>query len=117
MLLQNGAYGGRRYINSPTIDEFTKCQYCDYDNRRGAGFDRPEMDYEKEGPTCQCVSAKSFGHTGFTGTIAWADPEEEVVYIFLSNRIHPDADNKKLIKMNVRTEIQQVIYDAIKMTN
>ena len=113
MLLQNGVYGGRRYIDSSTIDEFTKCQFCDDDNRRGAGFDRPEMDYEKEGPTCQCISAKSFGHTGFTGTMAWVDPEEEVVYIFLSNRIHPHADNKKLVKMNVRTEIQQVIYDAI----
>ncbi|MFH1319558.1 MAG: glycoside hydrolase family 3 N-terminal domain-containing protein [Bacteroidota bacterium] len=113
MFLQKGEYGGKRYFKASTIDEFTKCQFCEDDNRRGAGFDRPEMDPEKEGPNCKCVSAGSFGHTGFTGAIAWADPEEEVVYIFLSNRVHPDADNKKLIRMNIRTLIQQAIYDAI----
>ena len=113
MLLWGGEYGGRRYLDSSVINEFTKCQFCDEDNRRGAGFDRPEMDYTKEGPTCRCISGKSFGHTGFTGTLAWADPDKNVVYIFLSNRINPDADNKKLVKMNIRTEIQEAIYNAI----
>ena len=80
----------------------------DNNNRRGLGFDKPEP--IKGGPTCREVSLSSFGHTGFTGTIAWADPETELLYIFLSNRIHPDADNLKLIKMNVRTEIMKEIY-------
>jgi CubicO group peptidase (beta-lactamase class C family) len=71
------------------------------------------MDYKKDGPTCKCISERSFGHTGFTGAIAWADPEEKVVYVFLSNRIHPDAENKKLVKLNVRTDIMQAIYNAI----
>jgi CubicO group peptidase (beta-lactamase class C family) len=54
----------------------------------------------------------SFGHTGFTGTMAWADPEEQIVYVFLSNRVYPDAENKKLLRMDVRTQIQEIIYDA-----
>jgi CubicO group peptidase (beta-lactamase class C family) len=66
------------------------------------------------GPTCNCVSAESFGHTGFTGITAWADPGEDVIYLFLSNRSYPIADNNKILKMGLRTEIQQVIYDAIR---
>ena len=62
------------------------------------------------GPTCDGVSNDSFGHSGFTGTLAWADPEKNIVYIFLSNRIYPDSNNKKLIKMNIRTEIMDIIF-------
>jgi hypothetical protein len=93
------------------MKEFVKCQYCAKGNRRGVGFDRPAQG--GEGPTCECVSFASFGHTGFTGTMAWADPEQGIIYIFLSNRVYPDADNNKLVKQNVRTRIQQVIYDSI----
>ena len=113
MYMQKGVYGGVRYLNKETLEECIKCQFCEIDNRRGAGFDKPQMDYSKEGPTCKCVSYMSFGHSGFTGTIAWADPEKEIVYIFLSNRIYPDAENNKLMKMGIRTQIQQVIYDAV----
>lgn len=112
MFLNEGEYGGNRYISSATVKEFIKCQYCKNGNRRGIGFDKPEPD-GNGGPTCDCVSMLSFGHSGFTGTIAWADPEEDIVYIFLSNRVYPDADNTKLLKMDVRTNIQQVIYDAL----
>jgi len=113
MYLNGGEYGGTRYFDTTTINLFTTSPFLDLNNRRALGFDKPQMDYTKSGPTCQCVSGKSFGHTGFTGTIAWADPEEQIVYIFLSNRIHPDQDNNKLLKMDIRTDIQQVIYDAI----
>ena len=113
MLLQNGRYGGVQYLDSSLLKQHTQCQFCDEENRRGAGFDRPEMDYTKDGPTCQCISGDSFGHTGFTGTMAWADPEENIVYVFLSNRIHPDASNRKLIKHNIRTRIQEAIYRSI----
>jgi beta-N-acetylhexosaminidase len=113
MYLQFGTYGGERYLSEEILQECIKCQFCENENRRGAGFDKPEMNYNKTGPTCKCVSYMSFGHTGFTGTIAWADPEHEIVYIFLSNRVYPDAENKKLISMGIRTQIQQVIYDAI----
>ena len=109
--MNNGEYGGERYIDSAVVAEFTKVQFPEEENRRGAGFDKPSGD--ENGPTCECVSEKSFGHTGFTGTLAWADPEKEIIYIFLSNRVYPDAENKKLIRMNVRTHIQEAIYAAI----
>ncbi|MAO70976.1 MAG: beta-N-acetylglucosaminidase [Flavobacteriales bacterium] len=108
MYLNNGVYAEERYINSSTIDLFTKSHFIENENRRGLGFDKPEpLD---GGPTCDGVSLASFGHTGFTGTIAWADPETEIVYIFLSNRIHPDSENLKLLKMDVRTEIMKEVY-------
>jgi beta-N-acetylhexosaminidase len=113
--LNGGNIGGKHYLNASTISTFTKCQFCESgDNRRGAGFDKPVMD-GSPGPTCDCVSPNSFGHSGFTGTLVWADPDEQIVYVFLSNRIHPVADNIKLLTMNLRTEIQQLIYDAIEV--
>ena len=113
MYLNKGEYGGKRFIDSSTIDEFTSCQYPENENRRGLGFDRPIVDEDDSGPVCNEASELSFGHTGFTGTIAWVDPKYDLVYIFLSNRIHPDQYNTKLISMNVRTDIQSLIYRAI----
>ncbi len=113
MYLNGGNYGGAKYFNPETIELFTTSPFLDNNNRRALGFDKPQMNYDIEGPTCKCVSGKSFGHTGFTGTIAWTDPEEQIVYIFLSNRVHPDQDNNKLLQMDIRTDIQQVIYDAL----
>ena len=115
MLNNEGLYNSIRILEPETIQDFTKCQFClglDDDNRRGLIFDKPAP-VGQTGPTCECVSYLSFGHSGFTGTLAWADPEEDIVYIFLSNRIYPSAKNKKLISMNIRTEIMQVIYDSI----
>lgn len=111
MYLQYGRYGEKQYLDSAALAEFTRCQFCDDDNRRGAGFDKPQLG--GPGPTCNCVSMLSFGHTGFTGTMAWVDPEEELVYIFLSNRTWPDAENRKLIQYNTRSLIQEKIYQAL----
>ena len=112
MYLNYGQYGGKRFIDSLTIAEFTRCQFCeDNNNRRGAGFDKRAL--TGNGPTCGCDSPLSFGHSGFTGTLAWADPESGIVYIFLSNRVYPDAENQKLLKSGIRTRIQQLVYDAI----
>ncbi len=111
LYLNGGNYGGKRYLNPETLEKFNTCYYCDNNVRRGVGFDKPQLG--KSGPTCGCVSMTSFGHTGFTGTLAWADPEEEIVYVFLSNRTYPDVDNRKLIQENIREKIQQVIYDSI----
>lgn len=111
MYLQKGFYGGKRYLSPTTIDKFNTCYYCEKDNRRGVGFDKPQL--QDEGPTCGCVSMTSFGHSGFTGTYAWADPEEEIVYVFLANRTYPKAGRNRLLKENIRTEIQRAIYDAI----
>ena len=111
MYLQKGFYGGKRYFKSATIDKFNKCYYCHKDNRRGIGFDKPQLG--DEGPTCGCISMTSFGHSGFTGTYAWADPEEEIVYVFLANRTYPKAGKNLLLRENIRTEIQRLIYEAI----
>jgi beta-glucosidase-like glycosyl hydrolase/CubicO group peptidase (beta-lactamase class C family) len=112
LYLQKGQYGGQRYFSERTFEDFNTCYFCSEGNRRGMGFDKPQLG--TSGPTCGCVSMTSFGHTGFTGTMAWADPEEEIVYIFLSNRTFPDSNTPNaLSKNNVRENIQQVIYDAI----
>ncbi|WP_308992852.1 glycoside hydrolase family 3 N-terminal domain-containing protein [Mariniflexile litorale] len=111
MYLQKGFYGGKRYFKSETLDKFNTCYFCDKGNRRGIGFDKPQLD--EDGPTCGCISLNSFGHSGFTGTYAWADPEEEIVYIFLANRTHPSATHNLLLKENIRTDIQRLIYEAI----
>jgi CubicO group peptidase (beta-lactamase class C family) len=111
MYLNGGDYAGKQYLRPSTIDKFNTCYYCEEEVRRGIVFDKPQL--EDEGPTCGCLSMKSFGHSGFTGTYAWADPEEEIVYVFLSNRTFPDASNAKLIESNARTRIQEVIYDAL----
>lgn len=112
MYLNGGEYAGKRYIEEKTLEEFTSCQYRRKDNRRGIGFDKPVID-DTDGPTCDQASPSSFGHSGFTGTIVWVDPEHELIYVFLSNRIHPSADNFLLVKENIRTQIQDVIYKAI----
>jgi CubicO group peptidase (beta-lactamase class C family) len=111
MYLQGGYYGGERFLNERTIRKFNTCYFCNKKVRRGVGFDKPQL--EETGPTCGCVSRKSFGHSGFTGTFTWADPEEEIVYVFLSNRTYPSATNTLLIKSGLRTRIQQAIYDSI----
>ncbi len=111
MYLQKGFYGGKRYLKPETIDKFNTCYYCEQKNRRGIGFDKPQLG--KTGPTCGCISLKSFGHSGFTGTYTWADPEEEIVYVFLANRTYPNAGKNLLLRENIRTEIQRFIYEAI----
>ncbi len=113
MLLQNGEYAGKRYIKSSSVKKFTQYQFPLDNNRRGIGFDKPLLEYEDNGPACKSASDKSFGHSGFTGTYVWADPKYNLVYIFLSNRVYPYASNKKIVEMNIRTNIHQIIYDAV----
>ncbi len=115
LYLQKGSYGGKRYFSEQTFDDFNNCYYCSHGNRRGIGFDKPQLG--DSGPTCGCASMTSFGHTGFTGTMAWADPEKEIVYVFLSNRTYPNEALNKLSKENIREDIQSVIYEAIDDSN
>jgi beta-N-acetylhexosaminidase len=109
MLLNKGVYGGERYLSEAVVDEYTSCQFCP-DNRRGAGFDKPVRSLDG-GPTCDKVSLSSYGHSGFTGTQTWADPEHGVNYVFISNRVYPNAENWKIVKMDIRTNIQAAIYE------
>ncbi|MDX5422102.1 MAG: serine hydrolase [Hymenobacteraceae bacterium] len=109
MNLQNGKYGGHEYFKTDVVVDFSKKQFSH--NRRGLGWDKPEP--EGNGPTSAFAPASTFGHTGFTGTAAWVDPENKLIYIFLSNRVYPDAGNNKLVKYNIRTRIHDVVYKAI----
>ena len=115
MYLNMGEYGGERYITEATFKEWTKTQFPDNNNRRAIGFDKPNLEYA--GPnnnTAKDASTASFGHTGFTGTMVWMDPKEDLLFVFLSNRVLPTRDNTRLYSLNTRTQIQQVLYDAIK---
>ena len=112
MYLQKGNYGGHEFFSEKTFSDFNTCYFCAEGNRRALGFDKQQLP-GTQGPTCNCVSSSSFGHTGFTGTYAWADPETEIVYIFLSNRTYPDSAVNNLSKANVREDIQRVIQQAI----
>lgn len=112
MLLNKGNYGGDLYFLAKTLDVFNKSYFKRKDNRRALGFDKPALKKGDPGPTCESASQSSFGHSGFTGTYLWIDPEAKSVFVFLSNRTYPDQENKKLVEMNVRTNIQQVFYNV-----
>jgi CubicO group peptidase (beta-lactamase class C family) len=112
MYLQKGTYGDKEYFSERTFNDFNTCYFCESGNRRGLGFDKPQLG--TSGPTCGCVAMSSFGHTGFTGTMAWADPETDIIYIFLSNRTFPDSNaSNRLSKENIREDIQKIIQEAI----
>ncbi len=112
LYLQKGNYGNHQYFSEKTFTDFNTCYFCAEGNRRGIGFDKPQA-AGAAGPTCGCASLTSFGHTGFTGTMTWADPEEELIYVFLSNRTFPEATINTLSKENIREDIQKVIYESI----
>ena len=114
MYLNGGTYGGREFIQAETVELFTEYQFPDEDNRRGLGFDKPLLEFEEHRTNCKDASPASFGHSGFTGTYAWADPEKGLVYVFLSNRVYPDMDNTKIMDLDIRTNIHQLFYEAIK---
>jgi len=114
MYIQNGSYGGDKFFSSQTVDLFTSAQKNNNGNRRALGFDKPEMREGKPSPACTSASSSSFGHAGFTGTMVWADPENGLVYVFLSNRVYPDASDNKLAELNIRTNIQEIFYQALK---
>lgn len=114
MFLNYGEYGGKRYFKKSTIKEFTKYQFPGNGNRRGLGFDKPIAKVEeRNGQTPPSASTKSFGHSGFTGTLVWADPEHELLYVFLSNRTYPKTKPNLLSKLDIRCRIHQVFYEAV----
>ncbi len=112
LLLDNGSYGGVTLFKPETVHTFTH-----YDNsaicRRGLGFDKPEPNPTKGNPCSDCASPFSYGHSGFTGTFVWADPQTDLVYIFLSNRVYPDAANNRITQLSIRTVIQDILYQIV----
>ncbi|NNK73832.1 MAG: serine hydrolase [Flavobacteriaceae bacterium] len=117
MLVQKGEYDGKRYLKVSTIEEFTRIQFPENENRRGLGFDKPLIGNDtlslKESYPAPEVSASSFGHSGFTGTFVWADPEKELVFVFLSNRVYPHRSHRNLYELNVRPALQHVFYKGL----
>jgi len=111
MLLNGGEYGGTRYLQPSTVDLFTN-RYPGA-TRRGLGFDMKETDQRKTANIAASAPTNTFGHLGFTGISAWADKDNELIYIFLSNRTYPKMTNYKLGREDIRPRIQQKIYDAL----
>ncbi len=113
MLLNGGELNGERYLKPETIKLFTS--YNSKISRRGLGFDKPEKDnaIRKDPYPSLLASPETFGHTGFTGTCVWVDPKQDLVYIFLSNRVTPTRDNNKLSQLLIRGKIQDAIYRAL----
>ncbi|SMD32377.1 CubicO group peptidase, beta-lactamase class C family [Reichenbachiella faecimaris] len=107
MLIQGGYYGGVRYFSDSVVQIFTSKK--NENDRRAMGWDKP---YQSVGNASKYASKQSFGHSGFTGTLIWADPKYNLVYIFLSNRIYPDPQNYKLIESNTRTKIHDLMYES-----
>jgi CubicO group peptidase (beta-lactamase class C family) len=109
LFLNKGKYAGMEFFSESVCNLYTKQQFPG--NKRGAGFDRPNA---SGGGTCdELASQQSFGHSGFTGALAWADPKKKVIFIFLSNRVNPSQDNWKIRDLSIRTRIQHVIYQAL----
>ncbi|HSM46205.1 MAG TPA: serine hydrolase, partial [Draconibacterium sp.] len=109
---------GKRYISEETVNRFIKIQFPENNNRRGLGFDKPLINNNKKSikdayPAFD-AGKNSFGHSGFTGTFVWADPDSGVLYVFMSNRVYPTRENGKLFDLNIRTAMHQEIYNCIK---
>ncbi|MCR8667142.1 serine hydrolase [Aestuariibaculum sp. M13] len=117
MYMQKGFYNGTQYFKENTVNEFTRIQYPENKNHRGLGFDKPliensKLDITKAYPAPE-ASQESFGHSGFTGTFVWADPKNEIVFIFLSNRVYPTRKHRNIYNLNIRPALQQVFYTSL----
>ena len=110
MLLNNGTYGGKHYISDISTRLFTETKSPD--SRRGLGFDKPDKTRDDSAPTSKSAPANTYGHTGYTGTCFWVDPDNKLIYIFLSNRVYPSRLHTQLMELGIRTRIQDVIYES-----
>jgi CubicO group peptidase (beta-lactamase class C family) len=117
MYRRMGTYGGEQIIPGEVMKKYTSVQFPENGNRRGLGFDKPLLDNasksEKDAYPARSASPSSFGHSGYTGTFVWVDPEKELCFIFLSNRVYPTRNNTLISDLNIRTEILQAFYDSI----
>ena len=112
MLLNGGELDGKRYLSEATCRLFTTEKSLI--SRRGLGFDRPDVAIVQRSPCAPSAPEGVYGHTGFTGTCAWVDPDSRTVYVFLSNRLCPNAWNTKLVDMDIRTDIQELVFESLK---
>jgi CubicO group peptidase (beta-lactamase class C family) len=115
MYLNMGTYGGKRYISDSTLHEFTRVQYPENGNHRALGFDKPRLKGDEKYNGCSNdASPESFGHSGYTGTFVWADPSNGLLFVFMSNRVYPTRNNRKIYTLHIRPAMHQVFYDALK---
>lgn len=115
MYLNGGTYGGRRFLGEDVISLYTQTQ--SNISRRALGFDKPDLENEGKSPCCPEANDRVYGHTGYTGTCFWVDAKNDMIFIFLSNRVYPHRWNKELMKMNIRPKIQNIAYEAIRLFN
>ena len=113
MYLWKGKYGGEQYITANTIEKFTCAHYANEGNKRGLGFDKPKLENREDDSCSKDASMNSFGHAGYTGTYVWADPDTGILFLFMSNRVYPTRENRKIYEYNVRPSMHQAIYNAI----
>lgn len=111
MWLNGGSYGGVRVLSAETVDKFTT-EHSDI-SRRGLGFDKPDTVNPDKSPTCTSAPAETYGHIGFTGTVFWVDPVNELIFIFLNNRVNPTRDNKAFAELDARPKLFQLVYDSL----
>lgn len=111
MWLNGGEYGGETYYKKSTVDTFLKSKSTR--SHRGLGFDKPNLADKEASSTCDEATAETVGHTGFTGTCYWVDPKNDMIYIFLSNRVCPTRDNPAFTRVSARSHIHTIIYNSI----
>ncbi len=114
MLLNGGTYFHKQFLSEEVIHSFTRCQFCETGNRRGLGFDKPLIEYDSlRSSVAKKASPESFGHTGYTGTLVWADPKNDLLFVFMSNRVYPTRNNSIIYRLNVRPRIHNLVYDLL----
>lgn len=115
LYLNWGYFGDEQILPASVVKDFSTCQFCAEGNRRGIGFDKPLIEYDKRlSSVAKDASPSSFGHSGYTGTFFWGDPENNLLFLFFSNRVYPTRNSTKIYDLNIRPRIHQVLYDALK---
>ncbi len=111
MLLNDGNYRGKSILSKEVIKEFSSYQYPQLENRRGLGFDKPLLSYDADKAyISKQASSSSFGHSGFTGTFVWADPDKDFIIVLLTNRVYPYRSQRKLYSLNIRPTLHDLCY-------
>ena len=114
LYLQNGEYGNERFISAETVKNWTSSHFQKTNNRRGFGFDKPGIQTNihtgKERYPSMVVSEQSYGHSGYTGTFVWADPANQLLFVFLSNRVYPSRENHRINKLGLRPKLLEALY-------
>jgi CubicO group peptidase (beta-lactamase class C family) len=112
MFLDEGKFEGKQLLKPETIRYFTTAPFTANKNRRALGFDKLPLGEKDPSTASKSASTKSYGHTGYTGTFFWADPENDLSIIFLSNRVCPSAEPNRLSRLNIRTLLHDILYQA-----